>query len=252
MSLSLNLESIILLLIFIAPGFLFTRTYTAYRPRYYRSPAAFEQFVLAIVGSTIIHAGLLTVMALGVLIYWLLTGQQLYITTLINPLDPLNSYSILTLANFTFAGIVYLVSSLIFARRFATFLGHGTAASRPRWWTLTLGQDPPEPFLLWHTILQIEPLNLDLIPPHVRIQMRNGEYFEGDLYRFRLVGDEENTVELALRNVLHRSSPPSSGQADLSSQGSYPLPDQTVLLKSTDILWLARDDAPQQAGGFQT
>jgi hypothetical protein len=82
--------------------------------------------------------------------------------------------------------------------------------------------------------------------------MRNGEYFEGDLYRFRLVGDEENTVELALRNVLHRSSPPSSGQADLSSQGSYPLPDQTVLLKSTDILWLARDDAPQQAGGFQT
>ena len=87
MSLDLNLESIILLLIFIAPGFLFTRTYTAYRPRYYRSPAAFEQFVLAIVGSTVIHAGLLIVVALGVLLYWLLTGQPIYMTTALAPFD---------------------------------------------------------------------------------------------------------------------------------------------------------------------
>ena len=51
MSLNLNIESIILLLVFIAPGFLFTRTYTAYRPRYYTAPNAFAQFILAIVGS---------------------------------------------------------------------------------------------------------------------------------------------------------------------------------------------------------
>ena len=53
MSLNLNLESIVLLLFFIAPGFVFTRTYTAYRPRYFRQPSAFEQFVLAIVSSVV-------------------------------------------------------------------------------------------------------------------------------------------------------------------------------------------------------
>jgi len=90
---------------------------------------------------------------------------------------------------------------------------------------------------LWHTVLQIEPLELDLIPPHLSIKMRSGEYFEGNLYRLRLVGDEENTIELALSNVFHRDAN--------ETQELRPLSNQILLLRSTDILWLARSDIPQ-------
>ena len=103
MSLSLNLESIILLLFFIAPGFVFTRTYTAYRPRYYREAHAFEQFVLAIVGSTIIHAVLLTLIALAVLIIWYITGVLLYT----DPLALINSAQTPMIAFGAFIGFIY-------------------------------------------------------------------------------------------------------------------------------------------------
>ena len=237
MSLDLNLQSIILLLFFIAPGFVFTLTYTAYRPRYYREPTAFEQFILAIVGSTIIHAAFLTIFALVILVYWAITNQLLSLNTTIDLTAPISSYTLPRLAGFTFVGIFYLAVSLVLARRFASFLGRSAAADRPGWWTFILGKDPPEPFLLWHTILQIEALRLDLIPPHLAIKMRNGEYFEGDLYRMRLVGDEENTIELALRNVYH--SPSVSGSSPPNLQ---PLTNQVVLLRSSDILWLTRND----------
>ena len=245
MSLSLNLESIILLLFFIAPGFLFTRTYTAYRPRYYREPTGFEQFVLAVVGSTIIHAAILTIIALAVLVYWAVSQQTFYLSNLFDPSMPLTGYPLPVLALLSFAGTVYLALSLIAARRFATFLGRGAPADRPRWWNLTLGADPPEPFLLWHTVLQIEPLRRNIIPPHLRIQMRSGEYFEGDLYLMRLVGDEENTVELALRNAYYRPVKPTGNQAGDAPQALLPLTDQVILLKSSDILWLTRNDIPQ-------
>jgi len=237
MSLNLNLQSIVLLLFFIAPGFLFTRTYSAYRPRYYREPTAFEQFVLAIVGSTIIHAAGLTIVSLSVLGYWGVTGQLLYASVVFDPSTSISSYPLTELALVVFFGVVYLAVSLIAARRFATFLGQGTPASRPGWWNFILGKDPPETFLLWHTVLQIEPLNLNLIPPYLIIQMRNGERFEGELYRMRLVGDEENTVELALRNVSYLAPDGASSDQKLT--------DQVLLLKSTDILWLTRNDMPQ-------
>lgn len=242
MSLNLNLESIILLLIFIAPGFVFTRTYTAYRPRYYRDPTTFEQFVRTIVGSTVIHAVILVVVALGAVLYWGITGQFLYLSNIIDPAVPISGYPLPVLALFAFFGGLYLAISLILARRFASFLGPGATIDRPRWWKFFLGEDPPEPFLLWHTMLQIEPLRLNLIPPRLAIQMRNGEYFEGDLYRMRLVGDEENTVELALRSVYHRG--PTRNQNDSPSQEMKSLTNQVLLLKSTDILWLTRNDIP--------
>ena len=97
MSLDLNLQSIILLLFFIAPGFVFTRTYTAYRPRYYREPTAFEQFILATVGSTIIHATVLSIFALVVLIYWAITHQLLYQNTTIDLTAPIPSLALPTL-----------------------------------------------------------------------------------------------------------------------------------------------------------
>lgn len=241
MSLNLNLQSIILLLFFIAPGFVFTRTYTAYRPRYYREPTAFEQFVLAIIGSTIIHVVALSIFSLATLIYWWFTNQLLYLNTTIDLTAPLSSYTLPAFIGFVFVGILYLSLSLVLARRFASFLGRGAPADRPRWWTFMLGQDPPEPFVLWHTILQIEALQLDLIPPHLTIKMRSGEYFEGDLYRMRLVGDEENTVELALRNVYYSPVAPQNGD----KPGLKSLASQVVLLKSTDILWLTRNDTPR-------
>ncbi len=241
MSLSLNLESIILLLFFIAPGFVFTRTYTAYRPRYYREPHAFEQFVLAIVGSTIIHAVLLSIIALLVLIIWYISGVLLYI----DPLALINNTQTPMVAFTAFVGFMYLATSLMMARRFATFLGRGSPSSRPRWWRLLAGDDPPEPFLLWHSILQIEPLRLNLIPPKVSIQMRNGEFFKGDLHQMRLVGDEENTVELALKNVYHSPTPVTDSENNPSPDSSLkPFTNQVVLLKSNDILWLARNDIP--------
>ncbi|GIK40099.1 MAG: hypothetical protein BroJett011_39320 [Chloroflexota bacterium] len=246
MSLSLDLQSIILLLFFVAPGFLFTRTYTAYRPRYYRTPDAFEQVVLAVVGSAIIHGTLLTGIALGLAAFWLVRGELLSVSDILGPPMPIDSYPLPVLAFVILMAILYLAVSLILARRFATFLGYRTAANRPRWWRFLLDEDPPEPFLLWHTMLQVEPLKLNLIPPHLHIQMRNGEYFEGDLHSMRLVGDEENTVELALRNVCHRpsSQPSPKSRANLPASDLQPLPNQVILLKSTDILWLTRNDIP--------
>lgn len=245
MSLSLSFEGIVLLLFFIAPGFLFTRTYTAYRPRYYTAPNAFTQFVLAIVGSAIIHATLLTGIALGLLGYWLITGNALYANQIYNPAIDLANYPLPLLAAYLFVITVYLAVSLVLARRFASFLGFQTVANRPRWWKIVMGQDPPEPFLLWHTTLQIEPLMLDLIPPYLRVQLRNGEYFEGDLYQMRLVSDEENTIELALRNVSHRTTQGYKGEADIPALDLEPLPNQVILLKSTDVLWVTRNDIPR-------
>lgn len=233
MSLDLNLESIILLLFFIAPGFVFTRTYTAYRPRYYRQPTAFEQFVLAIVGSMVIHTALLAAVALTGGLIWLFTGTAFYLLPIST--QSLSSYPVPLLAAFFLTSFLYLAVTLIIARRGGTSLGLRTAAERPRWWQLLLGADPPEPFLLWHTVLQIEPLQQDLIPPHLKVQMRNGEFFAGDLYQLRLVGDEENTVELALRNVRHRPA----GQPENNLR---PLENQIVLLKSADVLWLSRNE----------
>jgi len=234
MSLSLNLESIILLLFFIAPGFVFTRTYTAYRPRYYHELTAFEQFVLAIVGSTIIHATLLMLVAVGVSLYWLFTGVSLYLL----PPQPISDYPVPVLAGFLLISFLYLTTTLVAARRFATMLGR-TDQERPRWWNFLLGQDPPEPFLMWHTILQIEPLEQDLIPPRLHIQMRSGEFFKGDLHQLRLVGDEENTVELALRNVSYCRQP----AANINDTTNFkPLDKQILLLKSNDILWLTRNN----------
>jgi hypothetical protein len=246
MSLNLNIESIILLLVFIAPGFLFTRTYTAYRPRYYTAPNAFAQFILAIVGSAIIHATLFTGIAIGLISYRLISDQTVFVSNFFYHNIPIANYPLPTLAIYMLAFIIYLALSLVLARRFAAFLGYSTVANRPRWWDMIMGEDPPEPFLLWHTILQIEPLQLDLIPPHINVQLRNGEYFEGDLYQMRLVGDEENTVELALRNISRRSTPPDyEGEADIPTPDLEPLPNQVILLKSADILWLTRNDIPQ-------
>src|SRR5262245_51443076 len=115
MSLNLNLESFVLLLLFIAPGFVFTRTYTAYRPRYYQAPTAFEQFVLAVIGSTTIHTFILSLIALGILIYWGVTGQLFYVNNPFVSGISLNNYPLPIVALFVFIGVLYLFLSLVLA-----------------------------------------------------------------------------------------------------------------------------------------
>ena len=130
MSLSLNIEGIILLLFFIAPGFVFTRTYTAYRPRYFREPSAFEQSVLAVIGSTIINSFILAITAIIVLIMWAFTGQFLSSSYIPDFSAPVSNYPLPDLALTAFFGVIYLSASLVSARRFGTFLGRGTATDR--------------------------------------------------------------------------------------------------------------------------
>ncbi|RMF02918.1 MAG: hypothetical protein D6768_07110, partial [Chloroflexi bacterium] len=200
-------------------------------------PSVFEQFVLAIVGSTVIHATMLAAVALGAGIYWLFTGQIPYYVMF----QPLSNYPFPILAGFFLTAFLYLSATMILARRFATTLGRRTNLERPGWWRLFLGQDPPEPFLLWHTILVAEPLKRNLMPPRLKIKLRSGEFFKGDLHSLRIVGDEENSVELALRNVVYRPAP---GDSSAEIAGPRSLADQVVLLKSSDILWLARNERP--------
>ncbi|MFQ5613780.1 MAG: DUF6338 family protein [Anaerolineae bacterium] len=236
MSVNLDLEGILLVLTFVAPGFLFTRTYLAFRPRYYRAPSTFEQTVLSIVGSVLIHGAMVSAISIAVLIYWAVTGDALQLYPFLGHPIPMARYPVAVLAIFSVVGLLYLTVSLILARRLGSALGLRSPATLPAWWVFLLGQDPPERLLLWHTMLQEEPLRLGLIPPHLVVQMRSGEYFEGDLDRLRLVGDDENTVELALRNVRYR---PANSKPDVAAAA---LPDRVVLLRSSDILWLGRVD----------
>jgi hypothetical protein len=71
-----GLEGLVALLLFIAPGFLYSRSYLAARPHFQRVPELFQQTVLAVVGSALIHAGLLSISALLVLIYSVVTGHN--------------------------------------------------------------------------------------------------------------------------------------------------------------------------------
>jgi hypothetical protein len=238
MDIGLNFQGIVLFFIFIVPGFLFTRTYLTYRPRYYRAPNAFEQTALALVGSAIIHNMLLAAVTLGVLIAWLATNRSFSVGMLFGPTIPITQYPLHILALYLNLLTGYILLSLIIARRGAIFLGKRTPTTLPRWWTRIIGEDPPENLLLWYIILQEEPLKKGLLWPKIGFQLRNGDYFEGRLNRLKLVGDEENTIELAITEVGFRAKgePPT---ADLKA-----LKNQTVLLQSRDILWLSRADTP--------
>ena len=67
--------------------------------------------------------------------------------------------------------------------------------------TRVIGENPPENLLLWYTILQQEALQKGILTPRMTIRLRNGDTFEGYLNRLKLVGDEENTIELAITDV---------------------------------------------------
>jgi hypothetical protein len=74
---------------------------------------------------------------------------------------------------------------------------------------------------------------MGILWPKVSLRLRNGDHLEGRLNRMKLVGDEENTIELALTDASYRPA----HAANLT-----PLQNQTLLIQSKDILWLTRAD----------
>ncbi|MFQ5575958.1 MAG: hypothetical protein ACE5G8_03105 [Anaerolineae bacterium] len=238
MSIGLDLQGIILFFIFITPGFLFSRTYLAYRPRYYKEPNTFEQMALSLMGSATIHSTMLGAATVGVLVVWLATGKSFGIGYLFGSNVPMTQYPLHIVAIFLNFSTGYLLLSLLVARRAGIFLGKRLPGTVPRWWAKIVGEDPPESLLLWHIILQEEPLKRGVLWPKISLRLRNGDHFEGRLNRLKLVGDEDNTIEMAMTDVSYRS-----GQ-DPHTAPLTPLPGRTVLLQSKDILWLSRADTP--------
>lgn len=237
MAVGMELNGITLFFIFIIPGFVFTRTYLAYKPRYYQKPNTIEQTALSLIGSAFIHGSLLGAVMLGIIIAWTF-GANLNIGLFFDPAIQWNQYPLQIPALFLISTIGYFFLSLIIARRSAIFLGKRSPFSGREWWHRVIGEDPPENFLLWHQMLQDEPLKRGFPHPRVNIRLRNGDHFRGRLSRLKLVGDEANSIELALTDVYYR---PLKDEAT----GVQPtaLTNQTVLLQSKDILWLSRADS---------
>jgi hypothetical protein len=245
MKVDLQLQGFVLLLTFIAPGFLFSRSYTAFRPRYYRAPDVFEQTVMTVVASTLIHTLFVGILSLLALVYWGFRGQSPLLRDVLDV--PLKNYPLWMLTVNALVVVVYLLLSLVFAYRTGAFLGRLSAEEYPRWLSRFLGERPPESVLLWYTVLREEPIKLEVFPPRVITWLRSGERFEGDVFKLRLCGDEANTIELALENVSYT---PAVKAIIRPSEVSKPpeiraLPNQKVLLRSSDILWLSRVDPPQ-------
>ncbi|HEY85101.1 MAG TPA: hypothetical protein G4N96_08340, partial [Chloroflexi bacterium] len=92
MSIGLDIQGVILFFIFVTPGFLFTRTFLAYRPRYYKAPSTFEQVALSLTGSALIHSTFLGVATLAILAVWLLGGTSFNLGMLFNPAIPISQY----------------------------------------------------------------------------------------------------------------------------------------------------------------
>ena len=238
MQIALELQQLILFFVFVAPGFLFTRTYLSFRPRYYKETNLFEQVALALVGSAIIHGTLLSAVAIGILVAWAVTRQSFTLDYLFGFNLPITRIPLQILAFYLYFLAGYLLLTMVVARRAGIFFGRRIVNPESRlwrWWTRIIGENPPENLLLWYIILQQEALKKGILAPKITVRMRNGDTFEGFLNRLKLVGDEENTIELAMTEVRCY---PSTGAASPIS-----LKNQIVLLQSKDILWLSRADA---------
>ncbi|MEM7034129.1 MAG: DUF6338 family protein [Chloroflexota bacterium] len=246
MNVALEIQQIILFFIFIAPGFFFSRTYLPFRPtQYYKQRSIFEQTTLALVGSAVIHALLLSLVTLVVLIIRSLTGQVLILSEVLALNRPLEDMSLARLSVYLLSALGYLFLSLIIARRGGVLFGKGAGVfgRTGPWWIrlsrLILGENLPENVLFWPVVLQAEALKKGIFPPPVIVRLRNGDTFEGVLQEMKLVGDEEDTIELAISNVAYYGSPDQEHQPRLRHH--------VVLLQSKDILWISRLDSRSEA-----
>jgi hypothetical protein len=248
---SVDLQGLVVLLLFIAPGFLYSRAYLAARPRYRREPNLFEQTVLAVVGSTLIHASLIGILALGVLIYTILARSAPSVQDLFSIPATLPDAPISIVATYSLIAAIYITISLMLAQRIGAWLGD-LISKHPHWHRFLPGGDPPEQVLLWYRTLVEEPLKRGISRPCVVAWLRSGERFEGNLAAFHLSADEGNVIELALEDATFQAN---KSQASRSGRlrfwgsrtpGPMPLSHHRVLLRSSDILWLSRVDATEK------
>jgi len=244
---SIDLQGLVVLLLFIAPGFLYSRAYLAVRPRYQRAPDLFQQTVLAIVGSTLIHASLIGSLALGVLVYTTWTRKAPLIRDILYIPATVAEVPVPVMAAYSLTVAIYITASLILARRAGTWLGRLLPERSPRWYRFLTGGDPPEQVLLWYTTLVEEPLRRGITTPRVVAWLRSGERFEGNLVELRLSADEVNVIELALEDVTFQASKPARSKSPASAASKLmSLPHHRVLLRSSDILWLSRVDVSER------
>lgn len=248
---SIDLQGLVILLLFIAPGFLYSRAYLAARPRYQRAPDLFQQTVLAVVGSAFVHAILLGVLALiallGALVYTLWTGHVTIMREVVYIPTAVADTPVWVVAVYALIATLYVTASLILARRTGAWLGRLLPERAPRWYRFLAGGDPPERVLLWYSTLVEEPLRRGIMTPHVVAWLRSGERFEGDLVELRLSADEASVIELALEDVIFQASEPARSKPSASRASKpTPLPHHRVLLRSGDILWLSRVDITEK------
>lgn len=237
MTLNLQLEGLILLLLFIAPGFLCFRRYSAVSLLYYKEETIFEQLVTAITASTLIHILLFPFASFVVYVSRRLLGYSLDMQAL---LQPVSTLSILEVVWYGVVLFVYFLCSLILAWYGGPFVSRFFAQS----------QSVP----LWQTVL-VEESKGQVSPIWLTVRLRNGEEYTGALSNFVWVGDEDNTIELGLEKVTYKSK--AAPQADLSGKGNrsagldipeepLELPNQRILFRSQDILWLTRFEVPEE------
>ncbi len=237
MTLNLQLEGLILLLLFIAPGFLCFRRYSAVSLRYYKEESIFEQLVTAITATTLIHILLFPIASFVVYASRRLLGYSLDMQAL---LQPVSTLSILEVVGYGFCLLAYFLCSLILAWYGGPFVAK----------FFTQSQSVP----LWQTVLVEEPEGR-IGPVWLTVRLRNGEEYTGALSNFVWVGDEDDTIELGLEKVTYKSR--AAPQADSSGKGErsagldvtgepIELPTQRVLFRSQDILWLSRLEVPEE------
>ena len=177
---NISLQGLVVLLLFVAPGFLYSRAYLAARPRYGRAPELFQQTVLAVVGSALIHAFLISLVAVGILSYVAFTRDNPVVQEFFRVPTTVMDAPIAGVATYLLIAAIYVALSLVLARQAGARLGRLFPEHVPRWYRFVSGGDPPEQVLLWYTTLVEEPIRLGITTPRVVAWLRSGERFEGD------------------------------------------------------------------------
>lgn len=207
-----DLSSFLLLLLFIAPGFLFARAYWRDLPRYYTDPNILTQTVSAIIASAAIHFLLLIPFAL--VAAFLPAFREWVVALLIEPLPAttttaVSPYNLLVMTT-------YPIFSLL-----AGWYGG-------LWWQGR--SSPPRPW--WATLVAEAHARQQKV--RLRVRLRNGEQYVGSLVGFFWIGSKETTYELTLTAILREFPDKKPGATSIR------LPGQTLLLLSSDILWIAQ------------
>lgn len=203
--------SLLLILLFVAPGFLYTRAYWQDSFHYEHEPSDFQQIIISIIASTIIHLILVTLISSIVLLWPALQRWLISISTWQFNTPPSLSGLGFTLLLLSF----YLSMSLI-----SGWLGG-----------LFIRQRKPPPLRSgWvGLIAKSQAREKDV---RLRLHLHNGEQYQGILDRFSRTAGKEALFELILRAVVCENL--ENGQTKPVSPGN-----SRVMFSSNDILWVA-------------